>query len=77
MRNFWKKFVSIKEVGYMSDMAINKTHCDWIIEQAKELKALLSYESENMINLNKTRAMADISTMEDSLRELKLYLESL
>ena len=61
----------------ISDITINKTHCDWIIEQAKELKALFSYESESMVNLNKTRIMADISTMEDSLRELKLYLESL
>lgn len=58
----------------ISDSAINKTHCDWIIEHAKELKALFSHESDRMIELNRTRAIADVDTMMDSLRELKAYL---
>lgn len=60
----------------MNDFLINKTHCDWIIEQTKELKELLSYESTNMICLNKGRSIACINTIEDSLRELKYFLES-
>ena len=54
-----------------------KTHCDWITEQAKELKALFSYKSENMVKMNKVRALSDIDTIAESLSELKLYIESL
>ena len=61
----------------IDDFTINKVHCDWIIKQAQELKALLSYKSENMIFNNKTRALTDIKTMENSLSELKLYIEQL
>ena len=57
-----------------NEFDINNAHCDWIIEQAKELKALLSYKSERMIELNKTRALADIDTMFQSLSELRLYI---
>ncbi len=61
----------------IDDFTINKTHCDWIIKQAQELKALLSYKSESMIHNNRIRALTDIQTMEDSLSELKLYIEQL
>lgn len=61
----------------INDISIMKTHCDWITEQAKELKALFSYKSENMIKMNKARALSDIDTITDSLSELKLYIESL
>lgn len=61
----------------IDNVAINKTHCDWIVKQAMELKSLFSYKSESMINQNKTRALADIQTMENSLSELKLYIESI
>lgn len=59
------------------DTTVNKAHCDWIIEKAKELKALLSYDSESMITANKVRALTSINTMTDSLNELKAYIESL
>lgn len=61
----------------IDNFTINKTHCDWIIKQAQELKTLLSYKSESMVVNNKTRALTDIQTMEDSLSELKLYIEQL
>lgn len=57
------------------DFAIAKTHCDWIAQQAAELKSLISHNSGTMIVLNKTRALSAISTMEDSLRELKAFIE--
>lgn len=61
----------------IDDITINKTHCDWIVKQAMELKALFSYNSESMVELNKSRALADIETMKNSLSELQLYVESL
>ena len=61
-------------MAIITERAINKTHCDWIIQQAEELKALFSYESDRMIDLNKTRALSAIDTAMDSLRELRLYL---
>lgn len=60
----------------IKDVTVNKAHCDWIIEKAKELKALISYESESMIAANKVRALSSIDTMMDSLNELKAYVES-
>ena len=61
----------------IKDITIQKTHCDWIVEQAKELKELFSYESNNMINLNKLRALASIETIKNSLAELEDYIESI
>ena len=64
---------SVKAVD-IPDYTVNMAHCDWVIEKAKELKALLSHQSVKMISANKIRAMADIDTMMDSLNELKLYI---
>lgn len=61
----------------INDITIYKTHCDWIVEQATELKALFSYNSEKMVELNKSRALADIQNIENSLSELKLYIENI
>ena len=61
----------------INDIVIHKTHCDYIVEQAKELKALFSYNSKPMIQLNKTRALADIETIRSSLAELELYIKEL
>ena len=61
----------------IDDIVIHKSHCDWIVKQATELKALFSYNSERMVELNKSRALADIETIKNSLSELKLYVESL
>ena len=60
----------------VSDGTIAKTHCDWVVEQAKELKALLAYDSDRMIVLNKTRALSAIDTAMSSLSELKAYIEN-
>lgn len=59
----------------ISDVAVFKAHCDWVVEQAKMVKALLNYNSEEMVAANKTRALSAIDTMMDSLRELKGYVE--
>lgn len=60
----------------VKDITVNKAHCDWIIEKAKELKALISYESDSMIAAKKVRALSSIDTMMNSLNELKAYIES-
>lgn len=60
----------------IDDITINKIHCNWIIRQAMELKALFSHNSERMVELNKSRALADIETIKNSLSELQLYVES-
>lgn len=55
----------------VNDFTICRTHCDWIMLQAKMLKALFSYDSRRMVVLNKTRALSAIDTMQDSLNELR------
>lgn len=49
-------------------------NCSWIIERAKELKALLSYNDPKMVARNKTRALSGIDTMMEALEELKEYV---
>ncbi len=44
---------------------------DWVVDQAKILRSLLSYRSNDMINNNKTLALASIETSIETLRELK------
>lgn len=61
----------------ISEKAIHVAHCLWIIQQAKELKALLSYDSDSMINLNKSRALSALDTIQGSINELRLYIKSL
>ena len=61
----------------IDDITVHKAHCNWIVRQAMELKALFSYDSERIVELNKSRALADIETIKNSLSELKLYVESL
>jgi hypothetical protein len=68
--------MTIKAVD-INDLTIHKGHSDWVLRQAKELKSLLNYNSEDMIKKNKARALADIATMQNSLAELKLYIEEL
>lgn len=60
----------------ITENTIQKANCDWIIKQAKELKALLAYDSEQVIVLNKVRALSAIDTAMSSLRELQAYIES-
>lgn len=61
----------------INEIIIQKTHCDYIVEQVKELRALFSYNSKSMIESNKTRALADIEAIKNSLAELKLYVDSI
>lgn len=61
----------------VNDVVIQKAHCDWIVKQAEELKALFSYNSKSMVELNKIRALADIKAIKDSLEELELYINSI
>ena len=57
-----------------TDDVIMKTHCDNISEQAIELKALFSHDSDE---LNKIRALADIEMIRNSLAELEFYIKDL
>ena len=61
----------------IDDITIHKAHCDWIVKQATELKALFSHNSEKIVSLNKNRTLTTIEAMQNSLNELKLYIESL
>lgn len=54
-----------------------KANCDWIVEQAKMLKALFYMDSDRIIVLNRTRAMSAIDTMQDSLNELLHHIEEM
>lgn len=61
----------------IDDITIHKAHCSWIMKQVKGLKSLFYYNSEDVIVQNKTKALEAIQIIEDSLKELKLYIESL
>lgn len=58
----------------VDDIAIMKAHCDNISEQAIELKALFSHDSDK---LNKTRALTNIEMIKNSIAELELYIKDL
>ena len=58
------------------DIAIQKTHCDWICVQAKMIKAMLDHNVHHAPS-NRVRALSTLSTMQDSINEMKLYFESL
>ena len=61
----------------IKENTVNMANCDWIISQAQEIKALLAYNSDRMIELNKVRALSAIDTAMSSLRELQAYIESI
>lgn len=61
----------------INDFTICKTNADWILQQINELRALLSYKSENMIVLNKTRALSALDCIKNSAEEMRLYIEGL
>lgn len=44
---------------------------EWVVDQAKTLRALLSYRSNDMIDRNKTLALASIETSIETLEELR------
>ncbi len=54
----------------------NQRKCDWVIDQVRELKTLLS-NGENVTALNKTRALSGIDTAIASLNELREHIEKL
>ena len=61
----------------INDIVIQKKHCDYIVEEATELRALFSYKSKSMVELSKTRALANIEAIRNSLAELELYIKEL
>ena len=42
-----------------------------IIEDAKEIKALLDYNDDNIIELNRSRLMADIELIKEYILEIE------
>lgn len=44
---------------------------EWVVDQAKTLRSLLSYRSNDMIDRNRTLALASIETSIESFEELK------
>ena len=52
----------------INDFTICKTNADWILHQINELRALLSYKSENMIVLNKTRALSALDCIKNFIK---------
>lgn len=61
-----------KVIMILTDNQICKTHCKIIIENAKEIKALLDYDDNRMIELNYTRLMTDIEQIKNSISEIEL-----
>lgn len=59
---------------HVDDLSVIKAQCDWIIDHAKELKALVSYQP-SIIFRNQTRAFSAIETMRCSLNEIELYIK--
>ena len=57
-----------------TDDVIMEAHCDNISEQAIELKALFSHDSDE---LNKIRALANIEMIKNSIAELEFYIKDL
>lgn len=53
----------------INDFTICKTNADWILHQINELRALLSYKSENMIVSNKTRALSALDCIKNLQRK--------
>lgn len=50
---------------------------DWCKAQITELKALLNYKSETMINGNKIRALAGIDSVIDEMEDLKRMINEI
>lgn len=68
----------MSKANEVNEFTIYRTHCDWIWSQAKMLKELFWRDSQpRMVILNKTRALAAIDTMQDSLNELRVAVEEM
>lgn len=52
-------------------------NCDWIIDHAREIKALLSYNSVEMVKLNGVRASCDVDTMMAALKDVGAFIEEI
>ncbi len=50
---------------------------EWIMDQVKTLKSLLSYRNNDMINNNKTLALASIETSIETLEELRKAIKNI
>lgn len=50
---------------------------EWVVDHAKILKALISYRSNDIIDRNKTLALASIETSIKALEELKEAMKSM
>lgn len=61
----------------IDDIIVMKAHCDNILIQILELKALFSHNSESITKLNKIRALTDIEMIKNSLAELEFYINDL
>lgn len=49
----------------------------WVVDQVKILRSLLSYRSNEMIDRNKTLALASIETSIEALEELKEAIKNM
>lgn len=62
-------------VGDGYDIAMRSM--DWCKAQIMELKALLNYKSDSMIALNKSRALANIDSIVESVEDLKRMINKI
>jgi hypothetical protein len=62
-------------VGDGYDIAMRSM--DWCKAQIMELKALLNYKSDSMIALNKSRVLADIDSIVESVEDLKRMINEI
>lgn len=67
---------NVAPITHDAEEIFAKTNCDWIAEQAHELKALIG-EGADIVKSNRSRALTTIKVMKGSLAELKAYIEEL
>lgn len=61
----------------MNEVNKNISNCEWLLQQAEELNALFSYNSDAMIISNQVRALSAVETAITALHELKAGIESI
>jgi len=67
--------INLDGTGFSFDYHLNALKCSR--NDVEELSALLRYRDNNMIELNKTRALADINCVISNMVDLKEIIEAM
>lgn len=68
---------TLEDPGVESQKKYNEQirNCDYIIEQATELRALLSHKNDSMMNYNFPRALADVEAIKTTLAKVEEFVK--